>query len=130
MVLPFLGADIKNELTGAMAAPQTSSTGHFDIPSLSSETMQRTRGQNRSTTDRHAEEKKKLAQRFDISRCFWRSGSDVESVLVDMHSGGFASTRCASREPRKKGWLRVALLSPVLAENYWLATWMGKKQGL
>lgn len=40
MVLPFLGADIRNkkkirghcELTMIMAA-QTSSTGHFDIPS-------------------------------------------------------------------------------------------------
>lgn len=53
-------------------------------------------------------EKKKLAQRFDISRC----PLAVESVLVDMHSGGFASTRCASRElgKKKKGWLRVALV--------------------
>lgn len=36
----------------------------------------------------------------------WRSGPDVESVLVDMHSGGFSSTRCASRE-LEKGWLRT-----------------------
>lgn len=64
----------------------------------------------RSTADRHAEEEEKNRPRGLISPdAFWRSGGQTfESVLVDMHSGGF-STRCASREPRKK---RLAACCP------------------
>lgn len=94
-------------------AAQTSSTGHFDIPSHS-ETMQGLAVNKDQRLIDMQKKRKNWPKRFDISRCLLAVGSDVESVLVDMHSGGFASMRCASREPRKRDWLRVALLlSPV-----------------